>query len=89
MIVLMNFGSICRCVGMVRQPEKKCVISAYCSFLINALLPFQCIIKELERYSITAPELYPEGKIEEIKNSEPKKRRHVCWGRTGADVKTS
>jgi hypothetical protein len=68
----------------MRQPEKKCVISAYCSFLINAILPFQCIIKELERDSITAPELYPEGKIE--KKNEPKKRRHVYWGRNGGDV---
>lgn len=58
---------------MVRQPEKKHIISTYCSFLIIALLPFQCIIKEIKWDSITAPELYPEGKIEKKKTMSQRK----------------
>jgi hypothetical protein len=39
--------------------EEACIILAYCAFLENALLPFQCTIKELDWDNITAPELCP------------------------------
>jgi hypothetical protein len=39
--------------------EETCVIPAYCTFLKNALSPFQCTLKELEEDNITALELYP------------------------------
>jgi hypothetical protein len=53
------------------------VLPAYCAFFKNVLLPFQCTIEELE---------WDNWRIE--KQSEPKKRRHVCWGRIRDVVKT-
>jgi hypothetical protein len=35
-----------------------CAIPAYRAFLKNAILPYQCTIKELEEDNITAPDLY-------------------------------
>jgi hypothetical protein len=52
-----------------------CVIPAYCVFLKNALLPFQCTIKELEWDSITAPERHP--LTEKLRNKISKRREDV------------
>jgi hypothetical protein len=39
--------------------EETCVLLECCAFLKNALLSFQCSVRELELDNITASELYP------------------------------
>jgi hypothetical protein len=48
------------------EGDESSIIPVYCAFLKNALLPFQCTIKQLERDSTMAPELF--ASMEELKN---------------------
>jgi hypothetical protein len=63
---------------VVRRPERKRVIPAYCAFLKSALLTFQCTIKELEWDIVTAPELYP--LVEKLRNKVSQRKEDMFIG---------
>jgi hypothetical protein len=48
------------------EGEGSSIIPVYCALLKNVLLPFQCTIKQLERDSTMAPELF--ALMKELKN---------------------